>query len=93
MKQSLLKPEWVACLNYAATPRFSFKAIKTGDNCVHLAVKNHQLAMTPVLPRGQSAHFWNKDCFECLSPRILKRAVRVANNQPRSKVLGHTAYT
>jgi hypothetical protein len=24
--------------------------------------------MIPVVSRGQSAHFWNRDCFECLSP-------------------------
>ena len=49
---------------------FSFKAIATRGNCAHLAVLNHQLAMTSVAPRGQSALFWKKDCFECLSSRI-----------------------
>ena len=50
--------------------RFIFKAIDTRDNCAHLAVLNHQLAMTFVSSRGQSAHFCKSDCFECLSPRI-----------------------
>jgi len=47
--------------------RFTFKAMDTRDNCALLAVLNHQLAMTLVISRGQSAHFWRKNCFECLS--------------------------
>ncbi|MDR2571995.1 MAG: hypothetical protein LBD23_17090 [Oscillospiraceae bacterium] len=49
--------------------RFSFETMKTRDNYTLLAVLNHQLAMDPVTARGQSAHFWKSDCFECLSPQ------------------------
>ncbi|MCL2546661.1 MAG: hypothetical protein FWE06_05635 [Oscillospiraceae bacterium] len=48
--------------------KFTFKTINTGDSCALLAVLNHQLAMTLVTSRGQSAYFEKLDCFECLSP-------------------------
>jgi len=47
--------------------RFTFKTMGAWDNCALLAVLNHRLAMAPVTLRGQSAHFKNNDCFECLS--------------------------
>jgi len=59
--------------------KFTFKTTGAWDNCALLAVQNHQLAMTPVISRGQSAHFWKKDCFECLSPhnKVSGRAKRL----------------
>ena len=49
---------------------FSFKTVKTRDNCVHSASFSHRFVPVSLDPRGQSAHFWKSDCFECLSPRI-----------------------
>jgi len=51
--------------------RFAFSFAGAWDSCAHLAVFNHQLAMTPVTPRGQSALFGKSDCVECLSPHEL----------------------
>jgi len=51
--------------------RFTFKTMGTWDNCALLAVENHQLSFNSAISRGQYAHFWKKDCFECLSLRKL----------------------
>lgn len=57
--------------------RFSFKTMRAWDGCALLAVQNHLLAMAHSISRGQSAHFWKKDCFECLSsnkvPGLIKK--------------------
>ena len=51
-----------------AVLRLSFKIFSAWDNCALLAVENLHLAMDSVSARGQCAHFWKTDCFECLSP-------------------------
>ncbi|MCL2223069.1 MAG: hypothetical protein FWC20_11830 [Oscillospiraceae bacterium] len=48
--------------------RLSFGTMGAWDRCALLAVFNHHLATSPNVSRGQSAHFWKSDCFECLSP-------------------------
>ncbi len=48
--------------------RFTFRAIGTMDSYALLARKNHNLAMDFAILGEKSAHFTNKDCFECLSP-------------------------
>ena len=53
-----------------AVRRFTFKTMGAWDSCALLAVKHHQLAMTPAISRDKSVHFWNNDCFECLSPKM-----------------------
>ena len=45
---------------------FSFKTVYTRGNCAHLAVLNHQLAMTSALLREKYAYLY--DCFECMLP-------------------------
>jgi hypothetical protein len=70
MKQSILALVREAFPGSSIVLRFSFKAIRTRDNCALLAVQNHRLAMIPVISMGQSAHFWKTDCFECLPPHI-----------------------
>ena len=67
MKQSDLQfVEGVFSGNNAVL-KLTFKTMGAWDNCALLAVSNHQLGMTSVISRGQSAHFWKRDCFECLS--------------------------
>jgi hypothetical protein len=68
MKQSKLLCAMEVFSGSEIVRRFTFKAMDTRDNSALLVVFNHQLAMTPVISRGRSAHFWKIDCFECLSP-------------------------
>jgi len=42
--------------------------IDAWDNCSLMAVENLHLAMGSAIARGQYAHLWKTDCFECLSP-------------------------
>ena len=37
-------------------------------SCAFYATQNLHLAMGVDFSRGQSAHFWKSDCFECLTP-------------------------
>ena len=46
--------------------KYAFNAIFLQDNSALLARANHQLAMKFANTRGQSALFWEEDCFECL---------------------------
>jgi len=39
-------------------------------------------AFIAISTKGSLCPFFGKDCFECLSPRMQGRAVRVANDQP-----------
>ena len=48
--------------------KFTFRTMNTRDNYALLARANHNLAMNFAIVREKSTLFWEKDCFECLSP-------------------------
>ena len=48
--------------------KYTFKTMDPEDNCALLARANHLLAKDFANSREESAHFQQKDCFECLSP-------------------------
>ena len=54
--------------------KYSFKAIFLRNSSALMARANNHLAMNFAGTRGQSALFWEKDCFECIPPRIRKPA-------------------
>ena len=65
-RAELLSTRIIIGLN--AVLRLTFKIVVAWDNCALMAVENLHLAMDSVFTRGQCAHFWKTDCFECLSP-------------------------
>ena len=48
----------------------TFKAIRIAGSYTPWAVLNRQLIHDFSILRDKSAHFWKKDCFECLSPHL-----------------------
>jgi len=42
--------------------------MKAWDSCAHIEVSNPAYIVTLISSGGQSAHLYEYDCFECLSP-------------------------
>lgn len=51
--------------------KYSFKTFISGYSYALLAKLNHQLSAIFTAARVESAHFYENDCFECLSPHII----------------------
>lgn len=70
MKQSYIIRAYEVFPGSDTIRKYSFKTLYTRDSYALLARANHHLAMDFAVLRGDSAHFLNNDCFECLSPHI-----------------------
>ncbi|MCL2527669.1 MAG: hypothetical protein FWE42_04540 [Defluviitaleaceae bacterium] len=68
--------------------RFTFKTSKIRGNCAHLAVLFRNLAHGFSFLRDKSAHLWENDCFECLSPhKIYGSAKTYTDDEPITRML------
>lgn len=72
MKQSLLPMDKELFPGSDIVRKYSFKTMSEADSYTLLAKAHHLLSHAFAPQREKSAHFYPRDCFECLTPHQLR---------------------